>query len=97
MSGAVFGLVCASGAADASTSGTPRIAGCALFPSNNAWRQDVSHAKVSLKKYGMFVADNGGNWFVSGTGHTWNDPDLDQLKKVPGSAFEAVATGSIRH
>ena len=51
----------------------------------------------ALKKYGMFVADNGGNWFISGTGHSWNDTDLDQLKRVPGSAFEAVATGAIRH
>ena len=51
----------------------------------------------ALKKYGMFVADNGGNWFISGTGHSWNDTDLDQLKRVPGSAFEAVASGAIRH
>jgi hypothetical protein len=51
----------------------------------------------ALKKYGMLVADNGGNWFVSGTGHAWNDADLDQLKRVPGSAFEAVDTGVIRH
>jgi hypothetical protein len=51
----------------------------------------------ALKRYGMLVADNGGNWFVSGTGHTWNDTDLDQLKRVPGSAFEAVDTGAIRH
>jgi len=51
----------------------------------------------ALKKYGMFVADNGGNWFISGTGHSWNDADLDQLKRVPGSAFEAVATGRTRH
>jgi hypothetical protein len=50
----------------------------------------------ALKKYGMFVADNGGDWFLSGTGHRWNDADLEQLKRVPGSAFEAVATGAIR-
>jgi hypothetical protein len=25
----------------------------------------------------------------------WNDEDLDQLKTVPGSAFEAVTTGPI--
>jgi len=51
-----------------------------------------------LKKYGMFVADNGSNWFVSGaTWSGWNDTNLDQLKRVPGSAFEVVATGSVRH
>ena len=51
-----------------------------------------------LKRYGMFVADNGSNWFISGaTYRGWNDDDLNQLKTVPGSAFQAVATGRIRH
>jgi hypothetical protein len=49
-----------------------------------------------LKKYGMFVADNGSDWFISGApSHYWNDDDLDQLKTVPGRAFEVVATGRI--
>jgi hypothetical protein len=51
-----------------------------------------------LKRYGMFVADNGSNWFISGaTSSYWNDDDLGQLKRVPGSAFEVVATGRVRH
>lgn len=50
----------------------------------------------ALKKYGMIVADNGSNWFISGESNgTWNDPDLNQLKSVPGSAFEAVYTGDV--
>jgi len=50
----------------------------------------------TLKKYGMFVADNGSNYFISGTSDTrWNDEDLNQLKTVPGSAFEVVQTGAI--
>ena len=49
-----------------------------------------------LKSYGMFVADNGSNWFLSGaTDSQWDDADLDQLKSVPGSAFEAVDTGPV--
>jgi hypothetical protein len=53
---------------------------------------------VCLKHYGMFVADNGGNWFVSGASwRGWNDRNLDELKRVPGSAFQAVVTGPIRH
>jgi hypothetical protein len=53
----------------------------------------------ALKKYGMIVADNGSNWFISGAVDTrWNDTDLDQLKTVPGSAFEVVNTGeTLRH
>lgn len=50
-----------------------------------------------LKKYGMFVADNGSDWFISGApARYWNDDDLNQLKTVPGRAFEVVATGRVR-
>jgi hypothetical protein len=53
---------------------------------------------TALKKYGMIVADNGSSWYISGSTDTrWNDTDLDQLKTVPGSAFEAVQTGPILH
>jgi hypothetical protein len=52
----------------------------------------------ALKKYGMIVADNGSSWFITGAPNShWNDTDLDQLKTVPGSAFEAVNTGPIHH
>jgi len=52
----------------------------------------------ALQRYGMFVADNGSNWYISGATDTrWNDTDLNQLKTVPGSAFEVVATGPILH
>ena len=52
----------------------------------------------ALKKYGMIVADNGSNWFVSGAADTrWNDDDLNQLKQIPGSAFEVVDTGEAIH
>lgn len=47
----------------------------------------------ALKKYGMILADNGSSWFITGaTDPRWNDDDLNQLKTVPGSAFEAVDT-----
>jgi hypothetical protein len=52
---------------------------------------------TALKKYGMLLADNGSSWYLSGSTDTrWNDNDLNQLKGVPGSAFEAVQTGSIQ-
>jgi hypothetical protein len=51
---------------------------------------------TALKRYGMMVADNGSSWFVSGaTDPRWKDSDLNQLKSVPGNAFEAVSTGPI--
>jgi hypothetical protein len=51
----------------------------------------------ALKRYGLIVADNGSSWYITGAPDPrWNDEDLNQLKRVPGSAFEAVQTGSIR-
>ena len=52
----------------------------------------------ALKRYGMIVADNGSSWFLTGGADPrWNDDDLNQLKSVPGRAFEAVNTGKIHH
>jgi hypothetical protein len=51
---------------------------------------------MALKRYGMIVADNGSNWFISGTPDPrWSDDDLDQLKRVPGTAFEVVRAGPL--
>jgi hypothetical protein len=50
----------------------------------------------ALKRYGLIVADNGSSWFITGAPNPgWNESDLDQLKTVPGSAFEAVDSGPI--
>lgn len=50
----------------------------------------------ALARYGMIVADNGSPWYISGTPDArWDDDDLDQLKTVPGSAFEVVRPASI--
>jgi hypothetical protein len=50
----------------------------------------------ALRTYGMIVADNGTSWFITGaTDPRWDDEDLDQLKTVPGDAFEVVQTGEI--
>jgi hypothetical protein len=52
----------------------------------------------ALKTYGMIVADNGSSWYLSGaTDSGWSDDDLNQLKAVPGSAFEAVSSGPVLH
>ena len=52
----------------------------------------------ALKTYGMIVADNGSSWYITGAADPrWNDDDLNQLKSVPGSAFEAVNTGAVHH
>jgi hypothetical protein len=52
----------------------------------------------ALKHYGMIVADNGSNWFFSGTSdRRWDDEDLNQLKRIPGSAFEVVRSAARPH
>ncbi len=51
---------------------------------------------VAMQHYGLIVADNGSNWFFSGASDPrWDDEDLDQLKGVPGQAFEVVDTGPV--
>jgi hypothetical protein len=50
----------------------------------------------ALERYGLIVADNGSPWFITGAPDArWNEADLAQLERVPGSAFEAVQTGPI--
>ena len=45
----------------------------------------------ALKEYGMILADNGSNWYISGAPHPkWSNDQLHTLHRVPGSAFEAV-------
>jgi hypothetical protein len=52
----------------------------------------------ALKRYGLIVADNGSPWYITGAPDPrWNEEQLNQLKNVPGSAFEAVQSGPIRH
>jgi len=61
-----------------------------------AYSKEVRVICAALKKYGMIVADNGSNWYVSGAHDSrWNDDNLGDLKRIPGSAFEVVQTGSI--
>ena len=46
---------------------------------------------TALKKYGMIVADNGGDWFLSGAPDSrWNDDELRTLGRVKGSDFEVI-------
>lgn len=51
----------------------------------------------ALKTYGMIVADNGGDWFLSGGPDSrWDDDDLHELQQnIHGRDFEVVFTGDI--
>jgi hypothetical protein len=48
----------------------------------------------AFKKYGFMVADNGSNWFFQGAPDPgFDNDDLNQLKAIPGDAFEVVQMG----
>jgi hypothetical protein len=50
----------------------------------------------ALKRYGMIVADNGADWYVTGAPSPgWSNDDLHSLGRVTGSAFEVVDTSSL--
>ncbi|MDQ3933652.1 MAG: hypothetical protein M3340_03370 [Actinomycetota bacterium] len=50
----------------------------------------------ALKRYGMIVADNGSDWFISGTpSKSWDNDQLGALKRVEGSNFEVVDTSKL--
>lgn len=50
----------------------------------------------ALKKYGMILADNGSNWFISGAPDMrWDDDELNTLKAIKGSDFEVIRMANI--
>ncbi|MGH2985145.1 MAG: hypothetical protein ACRDLO_00460 [Solirubrobacterales bacterium] len=52
----------------------------------------------ALKRYGFLVADNGSNWYFGGTSdRRWDDENLNQLKEIPGTAFEVVSSQAEVH
>lgn len=58
--------------------------------------QKVQVIARALKKYGMLMADNGGNWFVSGAPDSrWNNDELVWLGYLTAGDFEVVKMGTI--
>jgi hypothetical protein len=66
---------------------------------------DISHfpkqARIvlqALKTYGMILADNGSNWYISGAANpNWSNDDLHSLGQITGADFEVVDTSSLPH
>ena len=52
----------------------------------------------AMKKYGIILADNGGDWYLSGVpDDRWDNDDLHELHQVTGAGFEAVDVSSLVH
>jgi hypothetical protein len=67
------------------------------FPVSHYPRQSRIVLKA-LQRYGMIVADNGSDWYVSGAPSPgWNNDDLHSLGSVTGRNFEVVDTSSLPH
>jgi len=62
----------------------------------STYPQEVRVILQAMKTYGMFLADNGSGWYVSGAPDPrWSDSNLGTLKRVPSSAFEVVRMGTV--
>jgi len=50
----------------------------------------------AFKTYGIILADNGSNWYVSGSpSNSWDNDQLHELDVLNGSNFEAVDTSGL--
>jgi hypothetical protein len=57
----------------------------------SGFHPDVQIILQALKTYGMIVADNGSNWFITGAAdERWDDEVLQELKSVPAGQFEVL-------
>jgi hypothetical protein len=51
---------------------------------------------AAMKRYGMILADNGSDWFVSGAPDSrWDDDALGQLSRIEGADLEVVRMGEL--
>ena len=52
---------------------------------------------TAMKRYGLVLADNGSPWFFQGERNAgWPPKLIEELKRIPASKFQAVATGGMR-
>jgi len=57
---------------------------------------DVRVILTALKTYGMYLADNGSAFYLSGAPDPrWNDGNIDLLKQLHGSDFEVVTMNGL--
>ena len=60
------------------------------------FRPDTRVVLQAMQRHGLIVADNGSNWYFTGTSEPgWDTALLDELKRIPAGAFEAVDASSL--
>jgi len=64
--------------------------------STDGYRPDTRTVLRAMKQYGLVLADNGSPWYFQGEARRgWPVGMLDELKAIPASAFQAVATSQL--
>lgn len=57
----------------------------------STFHPDVQVILQAMKTYGIILADNGSDWFISGApDERWDNDVLNEIKSIAGSNFEAV-------
>jgi hypothetical protein len=57
---------------------------------------DVQVILTALKTYGLILADNGSDWYISGApDDRWDNDVLHQITRVKGKDLEVVQLGDI--
>jgi hypothetical protein len=53
---------------------------------------------VAMQKYGMILADNGSDFYFQGEDDPrWTEEDVEPLKTIPASAFDAIKPGPMEN
>lgn len=66
------------------------------WPIEESWPVELHIIINTLKKYGMIMADNGGQYFITGApDERWNNDWLRHLAYITGNDLEMVNTGEI--
>lgn len=62
----------------------------------SGYPHDAQVILQAMKTYGLILADNGSNWFFTGsTDSRWDDNQLNTIKQLTGNDFEVVKMGEI--
>jgi hypothetical protein len=63
----------------------------------SACAADCQTVVTAMKRYGLILADNGSNWYFTGTSDVrWTGDQMEQLKQIPARAFQAVDESCIK-
>lgn len=65
--------------------------------STKGFSREATVVVKAMKRYGLVLADNGSPWYFQGTSDSrWTGRLVQQLKRIPADAFQAVDTAPLR-